>query len=340
MKKQKLQTPSYRYITQSFREWLDVLGYAPKSIKGMTAAVREMLHYLEEHNITQIKTLDSPTLKTYYEQHLSQRPNKVRPGGLSNATLNEHITSLRRFIDYLRKVGRLTVPPAPFKLEKTTPRTVYLTEEEIHHLFRATYEAPAISPYYKDREKAQHKAQQLASRDRAMLAVYYGCGLRRNEGINLETGDINFEKSLLHVRKGKKNKQRYVPISKASQKHLQEYIYDHRPGQLQSTKTEALFIGEHGRPIQSQTQILRLKQLQNRTGDNTLQEKEIGLHTLRHSIATHLLAGGMSIENISRFLGHSSLESTQVYTHLLDQPKPQPYNNIPKYESIKQEDDE
>lgn len=342
-----IENQSYKYLAQSFKEWVDILGYSPKTITSMQAAVKELLCYLEKKKITHIKLLDSKTLQEYYTNHLTQRPNKARSGGLSNGTLNKHINSIRKFLEYLREVGRLSMPPAPFKLEKTTPRTIYLTIEEIQLLFKTTYEPIEIHPTYKNIEHTQYKAQHLAARDRAMLAVYYGCGLRRNEGISLAVSDINFDKAILHVRKGKKNKQRFVPISKASIKYLQEYIYDHRGELLQGSKSEQLFIGKYQKPLSSQSLILRLKTLQYRTGDITLQEKEIGLHTLRHSIATHLLAGGMSLENISRFLGHSSLESTQVYTHLLDIPKTsafwtdrQPFNNIPKYEITQLAEDE
>jgi len=91
-----------------------------------------------------------------------------------------------------------------------------------------------------------------------------------------------------------------------------------------------------------QSLLLRLKQLQFRTCDPTFIEKEIGLHTLRHSIATHLLQAGMSLENISRFLGHSSLESTQIYTHLagVEPERTQPFNNIPKREITQLERDD
>ena len=340
MKKLTLSTPSYRYLVKSFTEWLDILGYSPKTIKTMQATTTELLHYLEKKDITHIKSLDSETLKNYYHGYLTQRPNKSRSGGLSNGALNDHITSIRKFLDYLRKVGRLNMPPTPFKLEKTGPRTIYLTVEEIQQLFKTTYEPVVYDPFYKDMELMHHKAQLIAGRDRVMLAVYYGCGLRRNEGTGLTVSDINFDKAILHVRKGKNNKPRFVPISKASLKYLTEYVYDHRAELLQGSKSEKLFIGKYQKPISGQSLILRLKALQSRSGDITLQEKEIGLHTLRHSIATHLLAGGMDIEQISRFLGHSSLESTQVYTHLLDLPKAQPFNNIPNYEIEMTEDDE
>jgi len=339
----QLETTSFRYLLKSFIEWLDILGYSPKTLKYATATIRELLWYMERKEVNHIKQLDSEILRTYYNDYLTQRPNKSRSGGLSNHSLNNHITFIRKFLEYLREVGRLPMPQVPFKLEKTTPRTVYLTVEEIQLLFKTTYEPSSL---YRDME---YKAQHLSARDRAMLAVYYGCGLRRNEGINLTVSDINFDKALLHVRIGKKKKQRFVPISKASLKYLQEYIYDHRGELLQGSKSEQLFIGKYQKPLSSQSLIIRLKGLQYRSGDITLQEKEIGLHTLRHSIATHLLAGGMSLENISTFLGHSSLESTQVYTHLtsealgeggLSRTANQPFNNIPKYEPTQLAEDE
>ena len=94
--------------------------------------------------------------------------------------------------------------------------------------------------------------------------------------------------------------------------------------------------------MQGQSLLLRLKYLQYYSDSIALKEKEIGLHTLRHSIATHLLQAGMKLETISRFLGHSSLESTQTYTHLagMENLKEQAYNNIPRYEKIQLSEDQ
>ena len=157
----------------------------------------------------------------------------------------------------------------------------------------------------------------MQARDRAMLAVYYSCGLRRNEGVHLHTDDINLDARIMHVKKGKNYKERFVPFGKATCQHLQYYIYDHRPAFATDKKEGRLFLSVGGRPINGATLLLRLQRLQQLTEDTTLQQKTAGLHTLRHSIATHLLQAGMSLEKIAQFLGHSSLESTQIYTHLI-----------------------
>ena len=335
MKKLNIENASYRYLEESFREWLDIQGYAPTTVYNLPNQIRELFHYLEKQGITNIKSLDSKHIKAYYEK-LKERSNDKRSGGLSAAHLNKHIQAIRKFTDYLRKVGRLELAAVPLHNEETQREVTFLTEEEIKQLFAATYLDQ--EHYHKTKSEA------LQSRDRAMLSIFYGCGLRRNEGVNLDIGDINFDRSVLHVRKGKNNKERFVPISKTNLQHLQEYIYDYRP-LLQRYKTEALFLNYQGTRMQGQSLIIRLKQLQYKTDKVALREKEIGLHTLRHSIATHFLAAGMKLESISQFLGHNSLESTQLYTHLLNEENEsntdnQPFKNIPNYQKTQLADDE
>jgi integrase/recombinase XerD len=341
MKKLPLKNPSFRYLEQSFKEWLDVLGYAPISVYNMPLQVRELLHYLESKNINNIKELDIKHIKGHY-QKLKERSNQRREGGLSNNHLNKHVQALRKFTDYLRQVGRLTLPELQIKNEEADAKQIHvLTEEEIQLLFKATYKTSLQyhRPHY-NLGAAQVEAMQ--ARDRAMLAIFYGCGLRRNEGVNVDVGDINFDRSMLHVRKGKNYKERFVPISKTSLKYLQGYIYDHRPEILQGSKSEALFISMKLKRMSGQTMLLRLKYLQRQTENVDLMEKEIGLHTLRHSIATHLLQAGMEIESIARFLGHSTLESTQIYTHLAgaEHEREQPFSNIRNYTRVQLSEDE
>jgi len=348
MKKLPLSNPSFRYLETSFKEWLDILGYAPSSVYNMPNHVRELLCYMEQKEYKHIKELTTQIIEIHYEQ-LKTRSHQRRGGGLSNGHLNKHIQALKKFTEYLRKVGRLDIAVPSLKNEEAVQKVTYLTGDEIQLLFKATYKTPERLNI-----TAEHYAA-IQSRDRAMLAVYYGCGLRRNEGIQLDLSDINFDQSLIHVRKGKGYKERFVPMHQSTRATLTEYIYDHRPTLTKGKKSDALFLNRYGNRLGSQMLYLRLKYLQYHTDDLTLQEKEIGLHTLRHSIATHLLAAGMKLESISRFLGHSSLESTQVYTHLAGVPqvgakggnpdsvvyreRKQPFNNIPKYEIEQLEED-
>lgn len=339
MKQLPLKNPSYRYLEKSFKEWLDILGYASTTVYYLPIHIRELLHYLESQGIDQINQMEPKHIQAHY-QHLKERSNTRKDGGISNQHLNKHIQALRKFTEYLRKVGRLNITLPPLKNETTDNKEIQIvTKEEIEQLIATSYETPKTPnvPW------PQHYAMQ--SRDRAMLAIFYGCGLRRNEGVHLDVGDINFDKAMLHVRQGKNYKERLVPISKASLKHLQEYVYDHRPQLLKYHKLEALLLNYQGLRMGGSGLLIRLKHLQHLTDKVALQEKEVGLHTLRHSIATHLLEAGMKLESISQFLGHSSLESTQIYTHILglDNKQPervQPFDNIPKYEIIQLSEDE
>jgi len=335
MKKLALSNESFRYLEKGFAEWLDVQGYAQSTVNALPIHIRELLHHLEKDGINHIKQLDTKQLQKHYKR-LKERSNQRWGGGLSNGHLNKHIQALRKFTEYLRKVGRLQIAEPQIKNEETQSKVLYLTVDEIGLMFKATHQTPEKKP-----NTSEAIWEAIQARDRAMLAIFYGCGLRRNEGVMLDVGDINFDKSILHVRKGKNLKERLVPISKTNLKYLTQYIYDHRPQLLGSGKTEALFIAyATGRRLQGQSLSIRLKVLQFNTGDLDIQEKEIGLHTLRHSIATHLLQAGMKLESISRFLGHSSLESTQIYTHVEGVERQQPFNNIKEYGEGRLSEDE
>lgn len=306
MKQLQLKSEAFQYVEQSFKEWLDVMGYAPSTVYQMPNYIRELFHWLECQGHTQIRQITTPLIKQYY-QELKLRSNQRRSGALSNNYLNKQLQGLYKFMDYLRQTGRLTLPHLEINREEANPKAIQvLTIEEIKTLYQVAEENPNTP-----------KFEAIAARDKAMLSVFYGCGLRRNEGYYLDLSDINFDKQIIHVRKGKNYKERFVPFNKTNANIIQEYIYDYRPYFLKENKTAALFIGCRGTRLDGQSMAMRLKILQQKTDDIELQQKDLTLHTLRHSIATHLLQGGMSLEKISRFLGHSSLESTQIYTHLI-----------------------
>ena len=315
MKKLILKNQSYEYLQQSFREWLDILGYAESTVYNLPNHIRELFYYLEQNNINHIKQLDNRIIKEYYN-NLKLRSNERQGGGLSNAYLNKHLQALYKFTDYLRQSGRMVLPMLTIEWESNqTAQIETLTIAEIKELYKLTENYHQnISPY-----NPKYLFEAIASRDKAILTVFYGCGLRRNEGYHLDISDVYWDKQILHVRKGKGYKERFVPLNRTNLKYLEEYVYDYRPTLNKDKREEAFFISSRSKRMNAQSIALRLKLLQHRSSNIGLQQKNIRLHVLRHSIATHLLQNGMSLEKISRFLGHSSLESTQIYTHLLEQ---------------------
>lgn len=307
MKNLVLKNSSYEHLEKAFAEWLDILGYCQMSTYNMPSIIREFLHFLEQQGCNQINQLKQEHYKSYFN-YINSRGNQRRGGGLSNNYINKHIQALEKLYEFLVHKGVQNLPPITLrqlKLEKGN--ITVLTQEEIQQFYKAT-----------ENENEYYYQQAMNARDRAMLTVFYGCGLRRNEGVNLTIDDINFDRRILHVRKGKNYKERFVPFSKTGANYLQEWIYDYRANLVKSQKEGALFIGRIGKPMNGNSLYVRFKLLQQQIENPELQSKDIGLHTLRHSIATHLLQNGMELQKIQRFLGHSSLESTQIYTHLLE----------------------
>jgi len=308
MKNLPIKSPAFQYLEKGFKEWLDILGYATETVYQLPIHVREFFYHLESNGITEVHQITTQIVKIYYKS-LKQRSNKRQGGGLSNTYLNKHLQGLYKFMDYLRQTGRIELSDLNIRWEEPNSKAINpLTVLEVKELYSAT-----------DKHQADYKNETLGARDKAMLTVFYGCGLRRNEGYHLDLSDVNLDAKMIHVRKGKNYKERFVPLNQSNVKILEHYIYDYRPNLQKSKKVEALFLSMGGKRMQGQSLAVRLKLLQQRSDNLVLNQKDINLHLLRHSIATHLLEAGMSLENISQFLGHTSLESTQIYTHLIEQ---------------------
>ena len=317
MKRLPVVSPAYQYIEKSFKEWLEALGYSWQGVYYMPIQIRGLLNYLERQNKAQLADITTEAIKDYYYNELKQRKNLMRDAGtLSNKHLNKNLQALRKFVEYLRQTGKLQIPILNIKQEQIIEnKPTVLTEEEITQLYKATETIPDKMKHAKPREFYE----MLNLRDRAMLAIFYGCGLRRNEGYHLDIADIRLESAIVYVRKGKGYKERFVPVSKKGMENITAYLYDARSMMIRDNKEEAFFLNHNGKRLGGQMLMLCLQSLSRRTNNAELQQKEIGLHTLRHSIATHLLAHGMNLEKIKDFLGHSSLESTQIYTHLINE---------------------
>jgi integrase/recombinase XerD len=286
----------YKLLIQAFEKWLKTLEYAESTVYASTNYLRDFFTYLQKSGITALEEINKTVIEIYYE-HLQTRRNKKQAGSLSQNYIVSNINALKRFVRYLQITGKpvfeisLRIPIEKEKISQTI-----LTRTEVKALYNACSNDP------------------LGIRDRAMLAVYYGCGLRRNEGVSLDVSDVLLKEKLIYVQKGKGYRERYVPMSEAVKEDLENYINVGR-GILLSCglmKEQSLFLSFRGKRMDGNSLIMRLKALIRMAGIN----KAVGLHTLRHSIATHLLQSGMSLESVSRFLGHQSLESTQIYTHL------------------------
>ena len=146
-------------------------------------------------------------------------------------------------------------------------------------------------------------------RDKAILELLYSSGLRRNEVHTLNIEDINFNDSIVSVRKGKMGKDRIVPVGTLAKGALRLYLELSRPKWVKDTAETALFVSERGRRLSAYMVYEIVK--------SYAQHKKISTHSIRHACATHMLKGGASLVHIQKLLGHSSLKTTQIYTRLM-----------------------
>jgi integrase/recombinase XerD len=304
-----IKSEEYHRLMEEFTFYMEVTGYSESTMEGRNRNIRDLFLFLEENNIRTLNEVNNTHLESFYALQF-RRENKNIGAGLKLSTLNAYAGSIKKLLEFLFDFKQVTHlnPDIPFNHLETPERQI-LTVEEIELLFNATNQKIRFNKY----------PEFHAARDRAMLSLYYSCGLRRNEGLSLEVKDVQPERLLIHVRKGKGNRERYVPTTYTTMQTLMEYIGE-RNNRLRITnrETATLLINELGDTCGELTLSLALKRLANRTGNAVLAAKNPGLHTLRHSIATHLLQKGMDIELIRQFLGHKSLDTTQIYTHLVE----------------------
>ena len=296
----------YHTILTDYTAWLDTLGYSNSIIDSCKYRIHNFFEWLEEKQIHSITDLTAKQISNYHH-YLETRPNKCFKGRLLGAShINWYSFAIDKLLEFLHQYG-MTGAPVPtnqrLKIdhqERILPFDI-LTQDEIKTLYNCITNTYPNHPF----EERQAKQYEL----KLILALYYGCGLRRLEGFNMCLQDIDFNKRTIFIHQGKNYKDRIVPMSEGVYRDLQDYVYNFR--HLLKLNHNRLFISCYGAIAK------KFKYLQNICEDENIKAKKPHLHILRHSIATHLLQNGMSIENIALFLGHSSLDSTQIYTHLI-----------------------
>jgi integrase/recombinase XerD len=273
-------------VVKTFISHLHNLGYSQGTILVAKRSVTEYLGQNPEYKLAR-KT----TITNHYE-YLKQRPNKTRPGNLSDSVVSMHMYSIRLLYDYLEQTGIITENPTTltsFPKAKYKERII-LTREEIGQLYSAAD----------------------TMKEKAFLALFYGCGLRRSEAEKLNVHDIDMESGLLYVREGKGKKRRAVPMSEKVKTDLGNYINLERRYEIKLHHEASLMINGRGTRMTKSTYYKFFGRLLVKSGIN----KPVSIHNLRHTIATHLLESGLEIEQVRSFLGHAELETTQIYTRI------------------------
>jgi len=215
---------------------------------------------------------------------------------VSPATLQRKVACLRSFYRHLRRQDLITDDPTVYlrapKQSRRLPQV--LSRDEVGRLLEAPRgtEPPAL-------------------RDRALLELMYACGLRASEAIGLELGDVDLDTGILRAR-GKGSKERLVPIGSTASRAVVAYLGRGRPRLAGDRMEAALFLNHRGGRLTRQG-LYKIVQRHARTAGL---DGKMSPHTLRHTFATHLLAGGCDLRSLQEMLGHADIATTQVYTHL------------------------
>ena len=286
--------------TKNFKIYLFRLGYAQTTIKHNTNSLWLFLSYLSEQHVKELKQVE-PKHIVAYNEHLHGLKSRITNLGLNGKTIGQKINVVRLFSQYLEATQQLKIFTTSVDIIPSVKKhKEILSREQIKNLYNQTDDSI------------------MGLRDRALLGLYYGCGLRYTEGIKVEINHIDYKKELLFITPSKNYHSRYIPINNRILKDFKEYeiharVYFTTPV-LFKTLTKNTFITGS---ISNSYLNKWLQNLCNKANIN----KTITLHSLRHSIATHLLQQEMPLEQIARFLGHNTIRATQMYTHIVEELK-------------------
>ncbi|MGE0601345.1 MAG: site-specific tyrosine recombinase XerD [Dehalococcoidia bacterium] len=226
-----------------------------------------------------------------------------------DATVARKVAAVKSFYGFLSAEGMVDGDPTEQlkspQVGKTLPRS--LTVQEVDELL----------------EQPARRNTPEARRDKAMLELLYATGLRVTELVSLDVSDVALESDPVTVRcVGKGERERILPLHQRPVDELRQYIFHVRPRLVRNRRETALFVNRRGERLTRQGFWLILK---NYAREAKL-DKAITPHTLRHTYATHMLSGGMPLRNVQDALGHASISTTQIYTHLTGDQKRREYD--------------
>lgn len=293
MKHLVLTNANFVYWHLQFDEFIKTIGYGNGRDTNYESNIKEFLYFLETKNIGSVQEVTQIQIGQYY-QHIINRPKLRTKGILSASSINHQLLALRLFFDFLLDCNEIEYSPAripKFRISGYNPRNIVTIDE--------------IKLIYKKAKTFQNKA---------IISCAYGCGLRRNEIANLNVSDIDLKNNTLLVRVAKGGKTRLIPISDKVIFHFKKYLKFHKNNYEQTNYQQLpFFINKNGNRMPGSILNQRLKTIISKTNNDELMSKNITLHCLRHSIAVHLINNGADITFVQTYLGHSSIDTTNLY---------------------------
>jgi integrase/recombinase XerD len=280
---------SRRFLLESFNDFLVLeQGASPRTDEAYGRDLARFATYAVSRGAVGPADVSARLLREYV-YHLKDL-------GLAPASIRRNVSALRTYFKFLLGEGRVTHDPS----ERLESPKRWRTLPEV--LSVAEVDKLLASPTLDD---------PLVFRDRALLELAYGAGLRVSEWISIGVRDVMFDEGLVRVF-GKGSKERLVPIGRRAIGALASYVRELRPRLEHGEGRGALFLNARGQPL---TRMGAWKILQKYVARAGI-EKHVSPHTLRHSFATHLLEGGADLRAVQEMLGHADISTTQIYTHV------------------------
>jgi integrase/recombinase XerD len=280
----------------SYLDQLAARNYSDGTIEGRRDSIKVFLNWCAERDLKQAVQITRPILEAY--QRWLWKYTKADGKRLGWSTQRQRVSTLKDWFKWMTKQNILIHNPASEielpRMEKRLPGAA-LTLAQVEALMAV----PTL-------------ADPLGIRDRAMLELFYSCGLRRTELCRLELPDFNTDRRTIHVRRGKGKKDRVVPVGERAVQWMEKYLVEVRPRLCLDTRTQAVFLTGYGGPFNPDVVSRMVSKLMEAAG---LSGKG-SCHMLRHTCATHMLEGGADIRYIQQLLGHEKLETTAIYTEV------------------------
>jgi len=266
---------------------------SPKTVEAYLSDVTKFAHFLAQND----ETIDEEALKNASLQHIQNYLQQLFEEKVKASSQARAVSSLKAFYNFLQYEKMIEQNPTELieapKIGRTLPDI--LSVSEIESILTAI-----------DLSSAE------GHRNKAIIEVLYGCGLRVSELINLKLSQLFFDENFIRII-GKGDKERLVPIGETAQKAVGHYIDGYRLKlKIKKGMEDILFLNRRGAKLTREMIFMMVKELAQIAGI----QKSISPHTFRHSFATHLIEGGADLRAVQEMLGHASITTTEIYTHL------------------------
>ena len=287
--------PMSRYVAMHCQR-LEVLHYSAKTVSTRRKLLKAFVAWANERSVIDPRDVTKPVIDSYQQFLYYYRKPNGKPLAIKSQMNLLH--AVKMFFKWTTRENHTPYNPASEvempKAPRHLPRTI-LTVEDVAAILNET----DTSSLY-------------GLRDRAMLELLYSTGMRRMELGNLTYSDIDFKRNVVFVREGKGRRDRVVPMGARACAWLEKYINEARPELVVLPDTKALFVTDFGDPVPGDYVAARVKRYMALAGI----ARPGAAHLLRHACATHMLENGADIRYIQALLGHTNLNTTQIYTHV------------------------